>query len=158
MTSVDTSLFKPELVFLDFDARDRADCFNKLGVELKARGYVKDTWLGAIKAREESYPTGLPCQAINVAIPHTDSEHLNKPYIAIVRPRRPIDFQGMGGMCDRVPAELIVNLGLLAHADEQVAALQALMQVFMDEEQVARVRAQKDAEGMVRVMREYCGA
>ena len=72
MTSVDTSLFKPELVFLDFDARDRADCFNKLGVELKARGYVKDSWLGAIKAREESYPTGLPCQAINVAIPHTD--------------------------------------------------------------------------------------
>lgn len=158
MTAVDTSLFKPELVFLDYDVRDRLHLFDTLGAELKTRGYVKDSWLDAIKEREENYPTGLPCQAINVAIPHTEPEHLNKPYIAIVRPRHPVDFRGMGGMCEHVPAELIVNLGLLAHADEQVAALQALMQVFMDEERVACVRAQTKADGIVRVMQEYCGA
>ena len=40
MSAVDTSLFKPELVFFDFEATDRVDFFKKLGEELSSRGYV----------------------------------------------------------------------------------------------------------------------
>ena len=52
MSAVDTSLFKPELVFFDFDATDREDFFKKLGAELSSRGYIKDTWFDAIMERE----------------------------------------------------------------------------------------------------------
>lgn len=156
MSSVDTSLFSPELVFFDFEASDRMDFFTKLGEELSSRGYIKDTWFDAITTREKNFPTGLACQSVNVAIPHTDPEHLVKPYIAVIRPAAPIEFEAMAGMGDPVQAELIVNLGLLAHANDQVAILQALMGVFMNDEAVAEVLAQTTPEGMVETMVKFC--
>lgn len=156
MAAVDIDLFKPELVFFDFEADDRMDFFAKLGKELDERGYIKDTWFDAITTREANYPTGLACQAIKVAIPHTDPEHLEKSYIAIVKPKTPIVFDHMAGLGDPVSAELIVNLGLLKHADGQVAILQALMGMFMDDAAVADIMAQDTAEGMVETMIKYC--
>ena len=157
MSHVDTSLFRPELVFFDFEAADRGEFFEKLGVLLDAQGYIKDTWLAAVTERERNYPTGLACEAINVAIPHTEPEHLNRPYIAIVRPKEPIEFEGMGGIGGAVPAELIINLGLEAHNNAQVAVLQALMGVFMDKDAVSDVLAQTTPEGMVATMVRLCG-
>ena len=45
MASIDTTLLKPELVFLDFEAEDRLDFFKKLGQTLAEAGYVKESWL-----------------------------------------------------------------------------------------------------------------
>lgn len=148
MSAVDTSLFKPELVFFDFEAKDREDFFEKMNALLTEKGYVKDTWLNAIKTRENNYPTGLACEQVSVAIPHVDPEHIAKPYIAIVVPKKPITFQGMAGMPD-VNAELIFNLGLLKHAEDQVAVLQALMNIFMNADAVAEIKAQTTQQGMV---------
>lgn len=156
MGTVDIDLFKPELVFFDIDAGNREDLFSHLGHRLKEAGYIEETWFDAIAAREREYPTGLACQAINVAIPHTDQEHLARPYIAIVRPRSPVVFEAMAHMGDDVPAELIVNLGLMAHEDGQVAVLQALMGIFMDAEASAEILAQRTPQGMVEVMRRRC--
>ena len=155
MTVVDTSLFKPELVFFDFQASNRADFFKKLAGELSSRGYIKDTWLDAITTRERNYPTGLACPAISVAVPHTDPEHLKKPYIAIVRTSDPIVFEGMAGMGGDVPATLVVNLGVKAHEQGQVAILQALMRIFMDEGAVADLMSQTTPQGMVDAMTRH---
>lgn len=156
MSAVDTDLFRPELVFFDFEATDSDDFFAKLARELDARGYIKDTWLAAIKEREANYPTGLACQAIKVAIPHVDPEHIAKPYIAVIKPKTPITFNHMAGMGDPVGTQLIVNLGLLQHAEGQVAVLQALMGIFMDDEAVAELLAQDTPEGMVDTMVKFC--
>ena len=156
MSTVDTGLFTPELVFFDFEAKDRFEFFNKMSEILVEKGYVKDTWLDAILTREKNYPTGLQFEHIAVALPHVDPENLIKPYIAVIKPKEPIVFEGMAGIGGDVPAELIVNLGLLAHAEGQVAVLQALMSVFMDEASVADITAQTTPEGMVETMRKYC--
>ena len=156
MSTVDTGLFTPELVFFDFEAKDRFEFFSKMSEILVEKGYVKDTWLDAILTREKNYPTGLQFEHIAVALPHVDPENLVKPYIAVIKPKEPIVFEGMAGIGGDVPAELIVNLGLLAHAEGQVAVLQALMGVFMDEASVADITAQTTPEGMVETMRKYC--
>lgn len=156
MDTVDTDLFKPELVFLDFEAVDRFDLFKKLGNALAAQGYIKDTWYDGITAREKSYPTGLAFESVAVALPHVDPEHLNKPYIAVVKPKEPIVFEGMAGISGEVPAQLIVNLGLTAHEEGQVVVLQALMNVFLDVAAVAEIMAQTTPEDMVATMRKYC--
>ena len=155
MTAVDTTLFKPELTFTEFDAVDRFDLFKRLGELLEPQGYVGNGWLTAILERERLYPTGLDCGSIRVAIPHVEACHIKKPYIAVIRPKNPIEFEGMAGL-PPVQAELIVNLGLLAHAEGQVAVLQALMGVFMDEASVADITAQTTPEGMVETMQKYC--
>jgi PTS system galactitol-specific IIA component len=151
MGAVDTSLFSPDLVFLGVEASSPDELFDKLGAELEKQGCVKPSWYEAIKAREAAYPTGLACPAGPVAVPHTDPEHLVRPYIAVVVPAEPVVFQPMANMGDEVPAEFIVNLGI-QHADGQVEALQALMEIFADEAAMADVRAQTTPEGVVEAL------
>ena len=156
MSQVDIDLFKPELVFFDFEAADRFEFFKKMFAKLTELGYVKETWLEGIETREKNYPTGLAFEKISVALPHVDPEYLIKPYIAVIKPKEPIVFEGMGGIGGEVPASLIVNLGLLAHAEGQVAVLQALMNVFMNEESVNEIMAQATPEDMVATMKRLC--
>lgn len=156
MSSVDTSLFKPELVYFDFEAADRADFFKKLGEDLAAKGYIEDTWYDAITTREKNYPTGLKCEAVSVAIPHVDPENIKKPYIAVIKPKSPIVFEGMAGIGGEVPTQLIVNLGIKAHETEQVGVLQALMGMFVDNDIVADIMSQTTQQGMVDTMVKYC--
>lgn len=152
---IDTSLLKPELVFFDFEADDRFDFFKKLGEKLKEGGYVKDSWLDAILEREKNYPTGLQCMYAGVALPHVDPQQLNKPYIAIIRPKEPIEFEGMAGT-DCVGAQLIINLGLLTHDFDQVAVLQAFLGIFIDDAASADIMSQTTPEGMIETVVKYC--
>lgn len=156
MAGIDTSLLKPELVFFDFEATDRVDLFTRLGAILAEKGYVKDTWLDAILEREDNYPTGLACEAVQVALPHVDPEHLLKPYIAIVKPAAPVRFDGMAGS-GPVDAQLVVNLGLLAHAEDQVRVLQAFLGIFIDADATKEIMAQTDAQDMIDAVVKYCG-
>lgn len=156
MAQVDSSLFKPELVFFDVAAADRFALFKTLEEALSAQGYIKSTWYDGITTREKNYPTGLAFETVSVAIPHVDPEHLLKPYIAVVKPREPVAFEAMADPGSEVRAQLVVNLGLTAHAEDQVAVLQALMNVFLDIDAVQEIMAQTTPEGMVRVMRTYC--
>ncbi len=156
MAGIDTSLLKPELVFFDFEASDRVDLFTRLGAILAEKGYVKDTWLAAILEREDNYPTGLACEAVQVALPHVDPEHLLKPYIAIVKPAAPVGFDGMAGS-GPVDAQLVVNLGLLAHAEDQVGVLQAFLGIFIDADATKEIMAQTDAQAMIDAVVKYCG-
>lgn len=156
MAGIDTSLLKPELVFFDFEANDRVDLFTKLGAVLAERGYVKDTWLDAILDRENNYPTGLACEAVQVALPHVDPQHLAKPYIAIVKPKSTVRFDGMAGS-GPVDAQLVINLGLLAHAEDQVGVLQAFLGIFIDAEATKEIMAQTDAQAMIDTVVKYCG-
>ena len=157
MSQVDTSLFRPELVFFDFEATDEWDFFKKMSDTLKEKGYVRDSWHDAICAREKSFPTGLQFEKIGVAIPHVDPENIVKPYIAIIKPKVPIDFAPMADMVDHpVHTELIINLGLLAHAEDQVAVLQAMMGIFMDEAATAEIMAQDTPEGIIDAIAKRC--
>lgn len=157
MPAIDMQLFKTELAFPHFDARDRYDLFDQLEQTLMQKGYVRDTWHAGILEREEKYPTGLNCGTIQVAIPHVDPEHIVEPYIAVLKLDHPIEFEGMGGM-PAVQAQLVINLGLLGHEDSQVRVLQALMQLFLDMRATEDIMAQDTAEGLLDALRRHIEA
>ncbi|WP_130811728.1 PTS sugar transporter subunit IIA [Olsenella sp. Marseille-P4559] len=157
MAQVDTSLFKPELVFFGFEASDEWDFFAKMSEKLQQMGYVKESWLDAIETRERNFPTGLQFETVGVAIPHVDPENIVKPYIAVIKPKEPIDFAPMADMIDHpVKAEFIMNLGLLAHAEDQVAVLQAMMGIFMDEDATKEIMAQDTPGGIIEAITKRC--
>ncbi len=145
------SLLAPELVFLDWDVSTPDELFARLADELAPAGFVRDTWLDAISAREQAHPTGLRTLGAGIALPHADAEHTARPFIAVVKPRVPVTFAPMAGMGDPVAAELVICLGF-THADDQVGALQHLMNVFMDEARVRTVMAQASPTGLVEVL------
>ena len=97
--------------------------------------------------RERSYATGLQTPTIGVAIPHADG-CINRPYIAVIKPVKPVTFQPMGGIGGPVDAELIVNLGIMSEGG-QVEMLQGLMRIFTNDEAVADIMAQMTPEDLV---------
>lgn len=147
-------LLHSDLVFFGWEAGSMEAFFGRLKVELEKRSYIKNTWYDAILTREQKYPTGLACSELSVAIPHTDPEHLAKPYIAVVKPKTPIVFQAMAGIGDPVPAELIVNLGLQRN-NGQVEALQKLMELFMDHDATHELMSQTNGQGVVATLAKY---
>ena len=54
-----------------------------------------------------------------------------------------------------VQTQLIVNLGLVAHDEDQVAVLQSMMGIFMDGAAVADILSQTTGEGMVAAFERY---
>ena len=133
MASKDTELFSPDLVFFDMEAESTDEFFTKLGAELKKRGNINDGWYDGISTREKNYPTGLHTEAAAIAIPHTDPQFIEKPYIAVIKPKTPIVFQPMAGMGDEVPAE----------------------HIFMDKEKTADILAQTTQQGMIDAITKY---
>ena len=53
------ALFRPELVFFDWECATPDEVFARLEGELAPRGYIADGWLDAVRTREDAYPTGL---------------------------------------------------------------------------------------------------
>lgn len=144
----DQELFSPDLVFFDLEAADRQEFFEKLAERLAERDLIQDSWLEAICEREKNYATGLSFPSVQVAIPHVDPEHIKRPYIAVIKPKTPIVFEAMAGMGDDVPAQLIVNLGVMRDGG-QVAVLQKLMNIFMNEDHAAQIMAASDPQQVV---------
>ena len=50
----------------------RDDVLNEMADYLAAKGAVKPSYGAAVIARENVFPTGIPCEPIGVAIPHSD--------------------------------------------------------------------------------------
>lgn len=156
MSAIDISLLRSDLVFFDFVAEDSDAFFEKMEHLLSKNGYIQPTWLNAIKAREAAYPTGLQFDDISVAIPHVEPVHIAKPYIAIVKPLKPIPFEPMAGMVDHpVETQLIVNLGLVSHDEDQVAVLQAMMGIFSNSNAVKEILSRTSGEDMVKIFIKY---
>ena len=155
MGCVDTSLIRPELAFVDVVADDACELFALLEKTYLEQGLVRESWLDAICAREGAYPTGLAFESVAVAIPHVESEHIAAPYISVIRPRDSVRFGGMGGAPD-VAAQLIVNIGLVAHEDDQLAVVQALIGVFMNKTAASDILAQQTPAALAVALSHWC--
>ena len=85
--------------------------FEEATKKLKMLEYVEDSFESAIMTREMSFPTGLELGHINIAIPHTDPQHV-KPFVAAYQLNNPIEFVQMATTDSLVPCELILILGI----------------------------------------------
>lgn len=150
----DKELFNKNLVFLDYEVADRNDFFIKFSKLMLDKGYVADSFYEAITTREERYPTGLQTTTIGVAIPHTDPENLKKPFIAVIRPKKEIEFEPMGMTEGQVNAKLIFVLGVLRDGG-QVVVLQKLMNMFMNETAVNKLLNANGKENVIEIIDKF---
>ena len=110
--------------------------------------------MNGITTREKNYPTGLNVPTVGLAIPHTDPQFIENPYIAVIRPKHPVTFEAMAGIGDPVPADIIINLGVLRDGG-QVKVLQTLMNIFADDTKVAEIMKQTTGEGTVKAITSF---
>lgn len=138
-------LIKRELIQLDLDAADRNDFFDQAIDELLRLDYAKESFREAIKAREVKFPTCLPTQPEAVAIPHSDPEHINEPFIMAARLKAPVTWHEMGRNEATHPVRFVFMLGF-TRSDGHVKLLQVLLQNLQDADFMAALDAATTAD------------
>ncbi|MBO8434693.1 MAG: PTS sugar transporter subunit IIA [Tyzzerella sp.] len=127
-----------ELIQLDWEVKNQEEFFEKMAKKLEELGFVKSSFLSAIKEREKNYPTALNINPYPIAIPHVDPENIIKPFIAATRLKNPITWFEMGTSDVKQEVKFIFMLGFLK-SDEHIMLLQTLLQNCQDEEIMNRL-------------------
>lgn len=131
--SILTSLIYDELIVGNNLATTKQQFFEESFKRLREGGFVEETFLNAILKREAEYPTGLELKNLSISIPHTDVEHVNKPFVFINRMvNKRIKFIQMGTDNEIVRPEYIIILGI-KNPKEQVELLSELLELFNQE-------------------------
>ena len=142
-----------DLVLLDMEAKTCSDVISSLGKLMMDKNYVKDSYIDAVIEREEELPTGLNIGNFYVAIPHTDSNHVNKSSIAIATLKTPVEFREMINPDGKINVQLVF---LLAVKDpkEQVTLLKSLMSVFKNKELLIKIKDAKDKSEVAQLLKD----
>lgn len=130
MTDVD---FSPELVLFHPTAATRDDLLRLAAAELLAQGNVRSSFSEALLERERDYPTGLPMEDVNVAIPHADARHVERSSIMVCIMQNDISFRNMADAAEELPVRIVFVLAL-ADAKKHLSFLQELMTCLQDAE------------------------
>ncbi len=131
--------FDKQLIFNNLKIRDQNEILQYIATKMHEMGYVKRTYAQAVIEREKVYPTGLQTEAFGVAIPHSDSIHVNQAIIAVCILEEPIVFHVMGGGAEE---EVLVNfIFMLAIDDPQkhIEMLSKLSVIFQDENKMQEI-------------------
>lgn len=140
-----------DIILLGVDATDREDAIRKLGKVMFDKGYVKDTYVDAVLLREKSFPTGLPTEEVKVAIPHTDTTHVNQAAIGVAVLNEPVEFFELATLDVPVAVEIIFLLAIF-NPKEQVLWLQRLITLFQTERFLTTLKNSKSPQELYEVL------
>lgn len=128
-----------DLVVLNMEAETSSEIIEELGALLLSKGYVKDSYVQAVLERERNLPTGLCIGDFCVAIPHTDSGHVNQSNIGIATLKKPSVFHSMINPVEKLNVQLVFLLAV-KNPTLQIELLKNLMSVFQNQELLIQLR------------------
>ncbi len=139
-------LFQPELIDLQVQANSEEELFAVIAERLLELGYVYSDYLTGITLRERNFPTGLITQHLNIALPHSDTEYVKKPFIYIVRLKQPVIVRQMGDNQEMLVKDIFF-LGI-KEPTKQVGLLQLLITLFQEEAFMEALQNVEESEAM----------
>jgi PTS system galactitol-specific IIA component len=140
-----------QLVTHELDADSAVQALEKIAHWDSTHSYFKSTWLEAVIKRESEFPTGLPT-LIPVAIPHTDSVHVNADGVGFFKLKNPIEFGEMGSLDDKVQVKMILPL-LITNPAEQVDLLMAVIGALQNADFLNALDAASSSEEIISIFR-----
>lgn len=149
--SSNDSMFFEELIFLDKTFQHANEFFDFVYPVLYNKGYIKASFLPAIKAREQTYPTALPTEPYVVALPHTDIEHVIKPFILVTRVKGCVEWHEMANNDHVLNAHFIFLLGF-TEKNGHINLLQTLMACFSEENFLQQLHDAKTCEQFIQLL------
>lgn len=142
-----------DLIFLDWEAKNRKDLFGKVAEILKNGDYIEDGFLDYLNNREDEYPTALEIDHYSVAIPHGDPQYIKRPFIAIIRLVDPITMYKMEDATESTQVKLFFLLGLKegnAHLD----ILRQVIKLIQDGQIITHLETAKSTEKIMDILKE----
>lgn len=147
-------MFDKSLVTVGIRPTTSNEAIREVGKLLFKNGYVKKSFVDAVICREEEFATGLPLGEINVAVPHTDPEHVRKAGIAVGVLTEPVEFTVMGSVDEVIPAQVVFMLAL-KDAEEQVEVLQKLCTVLQRKEVVHSLVQTQNSDQVMEILETH---
>lgn len=144
--------FFKDLVLLDKNFHSADQFFDFTFPILSNGGYVKDSFLTAIKYRESVYPTALPTEPYVVAMPHTDIEHVIKPFIFVTRVKSAVPWCEMANNDNVLKANFIFLLGFI-EKNGHIDLLQKLMSCFVNPSFLASLYQAKNTSEILKLLK-----
>lgn len=144
-------MLKKELIHLNMDCKSSQEAMRILAQSFVDNAVVKESFIAAVIEREEHYPTGLPAKAFDIAIPHTVSEHVLEPSIAIGVLSHPVEFRQMGSPEIVLHPQLLFMLAITA-PKEQITLLKRIMKLLQNEELLCAIRNAKSADRIIELL------
>ncbi|MDR0496663.1 MAG: PTS sugar transporter subunit IIA [Treponema sp.] len=141
-----------ENVLVNVEAKDKEEVIRILVDLLVKNGYVTPEYYDILIDREEKYPTGLPTEGVQVAIPHGVSEGcVLKPAVAMATLAHTVMFRNMAVKEEELSVGIVLLFGL---PDEQDLAedLCKVMSIFSESELLSRVYKAETASEIVKIM------
>ena len=139
------------LVTHELEADTAQQAFEKIAQWGDGTGLFKSTWLEAVIKRESEFPTGLPT-LIPVAIPHTDSVHVNADGVGFFKLKNPIEFGEMGSLDEKVYVKMILPL-LITNPAEQVDLLMGVIGALQDADFLNALDTASSTEEIISIFR-----
>ena len=145
-------MFSSETIELDVMTASQDDLFRLIAEKLQGLGYVNSDYLEALTKRESVFPTGINTPVCSLAIPHTESDYIEKQGIAFVRLKETIRFKEMVSN-DPVDVKMLFFL-LVKNKAEQVKFLSDLMGKFSDDAFLTALLVGKDESAILETLNE----
>jgi galactitol PTS system EIIA component len=143
----------PGAIVLGIKAATDQDVIRILADRLHTLGYVKPSFADAVLEREATLPTGLPLGGDNnVAVPHTDPEHVLKPGLALATMVEPVSFFNMEDSDEKLQVS-VVFLMALNDKDKQIEMLQEIAGTIQSPEIISALIQSKSVEDVFRILR-----
>ena len=136
-------LLSAESVVLEAPVEDRAAAITRAGELLVTAGAVEPSYVAAMHARESSISTHM---GKRLAIPHGTNEakgSIRRSAISFVRYADSIDWNGK-------PVTFVI--GIAGMGDDHLALLRRIAEVFVDDEQVARLESAQSPSDVLDVL------
>lgn len=142
-----TDLLKKESIALNVQLDSKSAAIDKLVSLHEKSGNLKDAaaYKEGIIAREKMGTTAI---GMEVAIPHAKSEAVKAPALAAVTVPNGVDYEAPDGQ----PCKLIFMIAATLDGDVHLEVLARLMQMLMDEEFTAKLKAAKTADEFLRII------
>ena len=130
----ENSWFFEENLKFPLVATTKDEAINVLGNLLFKNGYVKESFVPAVVAREQEFATGLPTSEIGVAIPHTDAHHVIKQAIAVGVLPSPVDFCEMGDPEDHPVSVRLIFMLAVPDKNKVMTVLQQVIAIVQNKD------------------------
>lgn len=141
-------ILQKDLIFLNEEYSAIEDVIQHVGQVMKEKNIVKDTYSDAVIDREKILPTGLSLSGqYGIAIPHTDSEHVNESAIALITLKNPINVCSMINPDESIPVKIVMLLAI-HDPKQQVVILKELMGLFKDVDLLKKIENTKNPAGV----------
>ena len=147
-------IFREDFIWLDEAFEDRNQFFEQIGERLYEQGKVRESFADGLKSREAVYPTGLKTEAFEIAIPHTDVEHVKEASISFVRFKETVLFLHMGDPEIQVNAKFAFVLGF-KEPSQQVEVLSTLVLLISNEEEMAKLEVLDSPAQICALLNEF---